>query len=962
MAIPPIPPSPPGLPRVTSAVNNNFATFTSNGAAVKDSGVALNDTLTNTSTLWSSSQIQSYVVTQLLNVPTLPNVRVATTANITLSGAQTIDGVAVVAGDYVLVKNQTNATTNGFYLAAAGAWTEQKYNTVTQAFVSAAGTTTYGGLNINGGISFVTAGTTQKNLQYQCAIPIPGAAFPGGSAVNFTAVTKLPIASTTNRFVDVSVGNNTNNNGSQSFPYASIPQALTGAQFPLCITLTSSAPESNTITWTSGQSNTIVQGNNLTGGQQSITGAQTFSSGGTRNHFVQLIMSTGATAPFTFNSGYLFRNILRDLTITTTASSWAVLPTNASNYMVLDNIQVTNIGVSNLNLPAFTNPFAFYVTNQNNAALLFRGTGAADTQIVINNSSEYYVQVPPTYVGQIVWQNTSLNARVGSSLIPSGIITSQVQLTTVLSYTLNSLYDGNYIISGFTPSANNFNNGDMFTKITAGGVTSNFWLRTYAYAPATVASINGTVYQQASGVTSWVVVNVTSSNYQYTQVYYVDPIGGNNSNLGTYNQPWLTLDHAITFAIPGSIIYLAPGAYTLSTSNITTADLTIEGISSQAILSGSSALGATGAITCNVRNLTMASTLAANLGATLYADQCIFQGLISSSAGSTLQLTNCVVESTSTIINNATFRAFNCPKIVGPTGAYGSSTTVIENCNQLAALTVTNPSFLAIRNSQLYGGATLGAAALTVSMSTGTGTIVLSDTTIYANNVRGTGLVNFSTTGGTLNYSLDDVSFNQTTSQFGSAVRATTPFAFDALKLGTPLEVASGGTGTNALTANGALVSNSSGTAVTTVAPGANGNILTSNGTNWVSAASTVPTKVSGTWTVPPGTFSQAITIPVGRTSQLVIKGNGPNAILEYNATLGVSNNNVAVIGLQAAWYYAGNGLVWNSLPSQIIGTANTIINNNPAVVPVPSNTLTFSITNNTGSSQNVYWSYTILQ
>jgi phage tail sheath gpL-like len=33
---------------------------------------------------------------------------VATTANITLSGAQTIDGVSIVAGDRVLVKNQTS--------------------------------------------------------------------------------------------------------------------------------------------------------------------------------------------------------------------------------------------------------------------------------------------------------------------------------------------------------------------------------------------------------------------------------------------------------------------------------------------------------------------------------------------------------------------------------------------------------------------------------------------------------------------------------------------------------------------------------------------------------------------------------------------------------------------------------------------------------------------------------------
>ena len=50
-------------------------------------------------------------------------VRVATTANITLSGAQTIDGVSVVAGNRVLVKNQTDASGNGIYVAATGAWT-----------------------------------------------------------------------------------------------------------------------------------------------------------------------------------------------------------------------------------------------------------------------------------------------------------------------------------------------------------------------------------------------------------------------------------------------------------------------------------------------------------------------------------------------------------------------------------------------------------------------------------------------------------------------------------------------------------------------------------------------------------------------------------------------------------------------------------------------------------------------
>jgi hypothetical protein len=51
-----------------------------------------------------------------------PSVKVATTAAITLSGTQTIDTVAVVAGDRVLVKNQASAPANGIYVVAAGAW------------------------------------------------------------------------------------------------------------------------------------------------------------------------------------------------------------------------------------------------------------------------------------------------------------------------------------------------------------------------------------------------------------------------------------------------------------------------------------------------------------------------------------------------------------------------------------------------------------------------------------------------------------------------------------------------------------------------------------------------------------------------------------------------------------------------------------------------------------------------
>lgn len=50
------------------------------------------------------------------------SVKVSTTGNITLSGTQTIDGIAAGVGDRVLVKAQSSASENGVYVVAGGAW------------------------------------------------------------------------------------------------------------------------------------------------------------------------------------------------------------------------------------------------------------------------------------------------------------------------------------------------------------------------------------------------------------------------------------------------------------------------------------------------------------------------------------------------------------------------------------------------------------------------------------------------------------------------------------------------------------------------------------------------------------------------------------------------------------------------------------------------------------------------
>lgn len=59
----------------------------------------------------------------------MKSVKVATTANITLSGTQTIDGVALSVDDLVLVKNQGTSVENGVYAVKSGAWVEQDWST-----------------------------------------------------------------------------------------------------------------------------------------------------------------------------------------------------------------------------------------------------------------------------------------------------------------------------------------------------------------------------------------------------------------------------------------------------------------------------------------------------------------------------------------------------------------------------------------------------------------------------------------------------------------------------------------------------------------------------------------------------------------------------------------------------------------------------------------------------------------
>ena len=110
----------------------------------------------------------------------------ATTANITLSGTQTIDGISLTAGQRVLVKNQTLSQNNGIYAVSASAWTRTPDADTWDELVSA--------------FTFISTGTTQADSGWVCTIdaggtlgttPVTWAQFSG--AGTYTASTGLTL-------------------------------------------------------------------------------------------------------------------------------------------------------------------------------------------------------------------------------------------------------------------------------------------------------------------------------------------------------------------------------------------------------------------------------------------------------------------------------------------------------------------------------------------------------------------------------------------------------------------------------------------------------------------------------------------------------------------------------------------------------------------------------------------------
>jgi hypothetical protein len=207
-------PSFDGTGNVTAAgtlatVNSNIGAFTKitingKGLATAGSQASLTDLSSPTASFSFGSQLltnlldpvslqdaatKNYVDNVAQGLDTKGSCVAGTTGNITLSGTQTIDGIAIVDGDRVLVKNQTNPAENGIYVASATAWARSADMNTWAEVVSA--------------YSFIETGTTLADTGWVVTsdaggtigtTPIVWTQFSG--AGSYTAGTGLTLAGT----------------------------------------------------------------------------------------------------------------------------------------------------------------------------------------------------------------------------------------------------------------------------------------------------------------------------------------------------------------------------------------------------------------------------------------------------------------------------------------------------------------------------------------------------------------------------------------------------------------------------------------------------------------------------------------------------------------------------------------------------------------------------------------------
>ena len=347
-------PSQSGLNITNSTINS-----TTIGATTPSTGV-----FTNIATTTGTISTQPSGATDIVNLLALQSyaagiswknpVTAATTANITLSGTQTVDTVALVAGNTVLVKNQTDNTKNGIYQVNAGAWTYATGSTTWSQYVSA--------------VVFIEYGSQGGTAWYCTALPGGTLGTTAMTWSNFTVSSSYSAGTGLTLTAGVFSITNTAVTAGAYGSASSVPTYTVNAQGQLTLaTNTSIAINANQIT-----SGTIAS-SLISGSYTGITGVGTLT-GGTWNANT-IGVAYGGTGATTL-SGYLFGNGTSAVTASTTIPTTALSGTITNAQLANSTISGVSLGGSLANLTAGTNiTFSSGTTYNGSAAITINAAG-----------------------------------------------------------------------------------------------------------------------------------------------------------------------------------------------------------------------------------------------------------------------------------------------------------------------------------------------------------------------------------------------------------------------------------------------------------------------------------------------------------------------------------------------------------------------------------------------------------
>jgi hypothetical protein len=337
---------------------------------------------------------------------------VGTTANITLSGLQTIDGYTTLSGDRVLVKNQSSSQFNGIYVASASTWTRAVDMDVWSE-VSGAYT-----VILNGG---------QANTGYVCTASKTG-------TIDVTAMPWVQFSGTGTYFAGTGLTLSSNtfsitNTGVTAASVGSASKTLT-ATVNAQGQLTALADTNIAIAATQITSGTIDTAR-ISGSYTGITGVGTLTAGTWNASTIGV--AYGGSGATTFTAGYLKANGTAAFTTVTSIPN-----TDITGLGTMSTQNANNVAITGGTIATLTSPIA----------VGSGGTGAS------------------TLTGYV--KGTGTAALTASATIPStditGLGTMSTQNANAIAVTGGTI--NGTTIGATTPSTGAFTTG-AFTTITA---------------------------------------------------------------------------------------------------------------------------------------------------------------------------------------------------------------------------------------------------------------------------------------------------------------------------------------------------------------------------------------------------------------------------------------------------------------------------------------------------------------